>query len=55
MKENNKNIVIPINIERLKIWTRRALETAAWLICLGLLAMSAAVAACGALAWTATA
>ena len=48
MKEN---IVIPINIERVKIWTRRTLEAAGWLICLGLLAMSAAVAACGALAW----
>jgi hypothetical protein len=48
MKEN---IVIPINIVRVKVWVRRALEAAGWLICLGLLAMSAAVAACGALAW----
>lgn len=48
MKEN---IVIPINIERLKVWLRRTLEAAAWLMCLGLLATSAAVAACGALAW----
>ena len=47
----NENIVIPINIERVKTWTRRTLETAGWLICLGLLALSAAVAACGALAW----
>ena len=48
MKEN---IVIPIKIGRVKVWGRRTLETAAWLICLGLLATSAAVAACGALAW----
>ena len=48
MKEN---IVIPINIGRVKVWGRRTLEAAAWLICLGLLATSAAVAACGALAW----
>ena len=45
------NIVIPINIERVKVWTRRMLEAAGWLICLGLLAASAAVASCGALAW----
>ena len=48
MKEN---IVIPINIERAKVWTRRTLETAGWLICLALLAASVAVAACGALGW----
>ena len=48
MKEN---IVIPIKIERVKTWTRRALETATWLICLGLLAASAVVAAVAALAW----
>ena len=48
MKEN---IVIPISIERLKIWFRRTLEAATWLICLGLLATSVAVAACGVLAW----
>lgn len=48
MKEN---IVIPMKIERVKIWFRRTLETAAWLICLGLLATSVAVAACGALGW----
>jgi hypothetical protein len=47
----NENIVIPIKIERVKVWGRRTLEAAAWLICLGLLAMSVAVAACGALAW----
>jgi hypothetical protein len=47
----NENIVIPIKIERVKVWGRRTLEAAAWLICLGLLATSAAVAACGALAW----
>ena len=48
MKEN---IVIPIKIERVKVWSRRTLETAAWLICLGLLATSVAVAACGVLGW----
>ena len=48
MKEN---IVIPIKIERLKTWTRRALETATWLICLGLLVASAVVAAGAALLW----
>jgi len=51
MKEN---IVIPIKIERLKVWLRRTLEAAAWLICLGLLATSAALAACGAMAWLVT-
>lgn len=48
MKEN---IVIPIKIERLKLWTRWALETTSWLICLGLLAASMVVAAFAALAW----
>jgi hypothetical protein len=48
MKEN---IVIPIKIERVKTWTRRALETVTWLICLGLLAASGVVAAFAALAW----
>lgn len=48
MKEN---IVIPIKIERVKTWTRWTLETATWLICLGLLAASAVVAACATLAW----
>jgi hypothetical protein len=53
MKDNttNENIVIPIKIERLKLWTRRTLEATTWLICLGLLAASAAVAACAALVW----
>lgn len=53
MKENNmnENIVIPIKIERVKLWTRWTLEATTWLICLGLLAASAAVAACAALAW----
>lgn len=46
-----QNISIPIKIVRLKVWTRRALETATWLICLGLLAMSVVVATCGAFAW----
>ena len=48
MKEN---IVIPIKIERLKLWTRWTLETAGWLISLGLLAASAVIAAIAALAW----
>ena len=53
MKENHttENIVIPIKIERVKLWTRWALETATWLICFGLLAASAAVSASAALAW----
>ena len=48
MKEN---IVIPIKIERVKAWTRWALEATSWMICLGLLAASAVVAGCAALAW----
>ena len=48
MKET---IVIPIKIERLKLWTRWTLETAGWLISLGLLAASAVVAAIAVLAW----
>ncbi len=48
MKEN---IVIPIKIESVKLWTRWTLEATSWLICLGLLAASAAVAGCAALAW----
>lgn len=48
MKEN---IVIPIKIERLKLWTRWTLEATTWLICLGLLASSVVVAACAAFAW----
>jgi len=48
MKEN---IVIPIKIERVKLWTRWMLEATTWLICLGLLAASAGVAAVAALAW----
>ena len=52
MKENkNENIVIPIRIERMKIWTCWTLEATTWLICLGLLAASAVVAVCAALAW----
>ncbi len=48
----NENIVIPrVKIEQVKVWFGRALEATTWLICLGLLAASAAVAACGALAW----
>lgn len=48
MKEN---IVIPIKIDRMKAWTRWTLEAASWLICLGLLAASAVVAAGAGLAW----
>jgi hypothetical protein len=53
MNENNtnQNIVIPIRIERMKVWTRRTLQATTWLICLGLLAASAAVTASAALAW----
>ena len=53
MKGNttDETIVIPIKIERLKLWTRRTLETASWLISLGLLAASAAVAGFSALGW----
>ncbi|MEO8615626.1 MAG: hypothetical protein ABI600_10820 [Luteolibacter sp.] len=47
----NENIVIPIKIDRLKLWTRRMLEATTWLICLGLLGASAVVAAIAALAW----
>lgn len=48
MKEN---IVIPIKIERVKLWTRWTLEATTWVICLGLLAASAGVAAFATLAW----
>jgi hypothetical protein len=48
MKEN---IVIPIKIEKVKLWTRWTLEATSWLICLGLLAAGGVVAACAALAW----
>jgi len=53
MKQNttNKNIVIPVQIERVKIWTRWILEVTTWMISLGLLAASAVVAAVAALAW----
>jgi hypothetical protein len=53
MNENNtnENIVIPIKIERVKLWTRWMLQATTWLICLGLLAASAAVAATATLAW----
>jgi hypothetical protein len=48
----NENIVIPrVKIEQVKVWFGRALEATTWLICLGLLAASAAVAAGGALGW----
>ena len=48
MKEN---IMIPIKIERVKLWTRRMLEVTSWLICFGLLAASVVVATCAVLAW----
>lgn len=48
MKEN---IVIPIKIERVKTWTRWALEATTWLVCLGLLAASAGITAAATLAW----
>jgi hypothetical protein len=53
MNENksNENIVIPIKIERVKLWTRWTLQATTWLICLGLLAASAAVTVSAALAW----
>ena len=48
MKEN---IVIPIKIARVKLWTRWTLQATSWLICLGLLAASGIIAGCAALAW----
>jgi hypothetical protein len=48
MKEN---IVIPIRIERMKLWIRWTLEATSWLICLGLLAASAVLAFAAALVW----
>ena len=48
MKEN---IVIPIKIERVKTWTRWTLEATSWMLCIGLLAASAAVAGVAVLAW----
>ena len=53
MKENTtkENIVIPIKIERLKLWGRWTLEATTWLISLGLLVASAAVAGAAALIW----
>ena len=48
MKEN---IVIPIKIERVKLWTRWTLEATTWLICFGLLAASGGGAAVSALVW----
>jgi len=53
MKENttNNKIVIPVETEQLKLWTRGALETATWLISLGLLAASAAISGAAVLIW----
>ena len=47
-------IVIPFPLEQAKCWTRRAMETACWLISLGLLAASAGLFAIGVLAWLVT-
>jgi len=46
-----ENIVIPIKSEQVKLWTRWTLEVASWLICLGLLAAGAVVAAVATLVW----
>lgn len=53
MNENTmkETIVIPIKIERVKLWTRWTLEATTWLVCLGLLAASAVITICAALAW----
>jgi hypothetical protein len=53
MNDNNtnENFVIPIKIERVKLWTQWTLQATIWLICLGLLAASAAVTFSAALAW----
>lgn len=52
MKENTEdNRVIPINIERLRGWTRWTLEATSWLVCLGLLAVSGLVAGLTGLVW----
>ncbi len=53
MKETTTTdkIVIRVHIEQLKLWTRRTLETMGWLISLGLLAASAAVAVVAAMVW----
>lgn len=50
-KTTNESIVIPIPVERVKLWIRRTLEAATWLICIGLLAASAVVAGGAALVW----
>lgn len=56
MKQNttNKNIIIPFQLERLKIWFRWMLEVTSWMISLVLLAASAMVAAVAAFAWLIT-
>lgn len=52
MKENTEdNRVIPINIERLRRWTRWTLEATSSLVCLGLLAFSGVVAGLTGLVW----
>jgi hypothetical protein len=50
-KTTNESIVIPIPVERVKLWIRRSLEAATWLICIALLAASAVVAGGAALVW----
>ena len=53
MKDNTTQdkIVIRVKTERLKLWTRRTLEATGWLISLGLLAASVAVAGFAAIFW----
>jgi hypothetical protein len=47
-----KTIQIPeVKVEQVKLWAGRTLAGAAWLICLGLVGVSVAVAALGTLAW----
>ena len=48
MKET---IEIPVRIERVKLWTRWALEAAGWLLCLGLLAAAALLGGGALLLW----
>jgi hypothetical protein len=53
MQDNTKQdkIVIRVPSEPLKRWTRRTLEAAGWLISLGLLAASVAVAGFAGIFW----
>lgn len=59
MKQNtatakNEGIVIPIKIERVKLWSRLALEATTWLIPLCLLGAGASVSGAAALVWVIT-